>query len=107
MRRKKIYSVLIMTAVFVSLLSVPAYASGDVAGAVESTWSTASQQIKTVVDNVVFPAIDLILAVFFFAKLGTAYFDFRKTGQFEYSLQPESSNGKRACPSCRTTAQPV
>ena len=33
MRRKKIYSVLIMTAVFVSLLSVPAYASGDVAGA--------------------------------------------------------------------------
>lgn len=46
MRRKKIYSVLIMTAVFVSLLSVPAYASGDVAGAVESTWSTASQQIK-------------------------------------------------------------
>ena len=48
MRRKKIYSVLIMTAVFVSLLSIPAYASGDVAGAVESTWSTASQQIKTV-----------------------------------------------------------
>ena len=37
----------------------------DVAGAVESTWSTASQQIKTVVDNVIFPAIDLILAVFF------------------------------------------
>ena len=82
MRRKKIYSVLIMTAVFVSLLSIPAYASGDVAGAVESTWSTASQQIKTVVDNVVFPAIDLILAV---AKLGTAYFDFRKTGQFEWT----------------------
>lgn len=85
MRRKKIYSVLIMTAVFVSLLSVPAYASGDVAGAVESTWSTASQQIKTVVDNVIFPAIDLILAVFFFAKLGMAYFDFRKTGQFEWT----------------------
>ena len=84
-RSEKIYSVLIMTAVFVSLLSVPAYASGDVAGAVESTWSTASQQIKTVVDNVIFPAIDLILAVFFFAKLGTAYFDFRKTGQFEWT----------------------
>ena len=50
-------------------------AGGDVAGAVESTWQTASGQIKTVVNNVVFPAIDLILAVFFFAKLGTAYFD--------------------------------
>ena len=56
-----------------------------VAGAVESTWSTASTQIKSVVDNVVFPAIDLILAVFFFAKLGTAYFEYRKSGQFEWA----------------------
>ena len=55
------------------------------AGAVESTWATASTQIKTVVNNVVFPAIDLILAVFFFAKLGTAYFDYRKSGQFEWT----------------------
>lgn len=68
------------------VFSVPAYAaSGDVAGAIEGTWTTASQQIKTVVDNVVFPAIDLILAVFFFAKLGTAYFDYRKHGQFEWA----------------------
>lgn len=59
--------------------------TGDVAGAVESTWQTASAQIKTVVNNVVFPAIDLILAVFFFAKLGTAYFDYRKSGQFEWT----------------------
>lgn len=75
-------AVMMMACVF----SVPAYAaSGDVAGAIEGTWSTASQQIKTVVDNVVFPAIDLILAVFFFAKLGTAYFDYRKHGQFEWA----------------------
>lgn len=59
--------------------------TGDVAGAVESTWATASTQIKSVVNNVVFPAIDLILAVFFFAKLGTAYFDYRKSGQFEWT----------------------
>lgn len=44
----------------------------------------ASEQIKAVVNNVVFPAIDLVLAVFFFAKLGTAYFDYRKHGQFEW-----------------------
>lgn len=69
------------------LFSVAAYAtgSGDVAGAVESTWAAASGQIKTVVNNVVFPAIDMILAIFFFVKLGTAYFDYRKTGQFEWS----------------------
>lgn len=59
--------------------------TGDVAGAVESTWKTASGQIKTVVNNVVFPAIDLILAVFFFVKLGLTYFDFRNTGQFEWT----------------------
>ena len=45
----------------------------------------ASGQIKTVVNKVVFPTIDLILAVFFFAKLGTAYFDYRKHGQFEWA----------------------
>jgi hypothetical protein len=68
------------------MFSVTAFAagSGNVAGAVESTWTTASQQIKEVVDKVVFPAIDLILAVFFFAKLGLAYFDYRKNGQFEW-----------------------
>lgn len=60
-------------------------ASGDVAGAIEGTWNDASEQIKTVVNKVVFPAIDLILAVFFFAKLGTAYFDYRKHGQFEWA----------------------
>jgi hypothetical protein len=49
-----------------------------VAGAIEGTWKSASGQIKTVVNNVVFPAIDLILAVFFFAKIGMAYFDYRK-----------------------------
>ena len=71
----------------VSLFSVTVYASGsgNVAGAVEGTWKTASQQIKEVVNKVVFPAIDLILAVFFFAKLGTAYFDYRKHGQFEWA----------------------
>ncbi len=66
---------------------VAAYAapSGDVSGAIESTWNDASAQIKSVVNKVVFPAIDLIMAVFFFVKLGTAYFDYRKHGQFEWA----------------------
>ena len=65
--------------------TVSAAGTGDVAGAIEGTWNDASEQIKTVVNKVVFPAIDLILAVFFFAKLGTAYFDYRKHGQFEFA----------------------
>ena len=65
--------------------STTAYAKRDVAGAIEGTWTDASGQIKTVVNKVVFPAIDLILAIFFFGKLGTAYFDYRKHGQFEWA----------------------
>ena len=59
-------------------------ATGDVAGAVEDTWNSAQGQIKAVVNNVVFPVVDMILAILFFVKLGTAYFDFRKHGQFEF-----------------------
>jgi len=68
-----------------AMLAVPALAAGDVAGAVESTWATAESQIKTVVNNVVFPCIDLILAVFFFVKVGTTYFEYRKSGHFEWA----------------------
>ena len=86
MRLKRMKLLLITAALAACVLSIPAYAaSGDVAGAIEGTWDTASEQIKTVVNNVVFPAIDLILAVFFFGKLGTAYFDYRKHGQFEWA----------------------
>lgn len=69
------------------MFCITAYASptGDVAGAIEDTWDDASKQIKRVVNNVVFPAVDLILAVFFFVKLGMAYFDYRKHGQFEWA----------------------
>ena len=59
--------------------------SGDVAGAVQSTWTTASGQIKTVVNNVVFPALDMILAVFFFVKLGMSYFSYQNTGHFDWT----------------------
>lgn len=83
---RKVVYVLCLTLAVSLLLAVPAFASsGDVAGAIEGTWRDASAQIKTVVNNVVFPAIDLILAVFFFGKLGTAYFDYRKHGQFEWA----------------------
>ena len=66
-------------------LAVPAMATGDVAGAIQSTWTAAQSQIRTVVDNVVFPVIDMILAVLFFVKVGGAYFDYRKHGQLEFT----------------------
>ena len=62
-----------------------AFAAGDVAGAIESTWTAAKTQIKTVVNNVVFPVVDCVLAILFFVKVGTAYFDYKKHGQFEFT----------------------
>lgn len=84
---KKFFCMFLILLLTVCLLSTTAFAAGtgDVAGAIEGTWNDASDQIKTVVNNVVFPVIDLILAVFFFAKLGMAYFDYRKHGQFEWT----------------------
>lgn len=83
----RITLIVCLTVMLFMLCSVTAFAAnkGDVAGAIEDTWTDASGQIKTVVNKVVFPAIDLILAVFFFAKLGMAYFDYRKHGQFEWA----------------------
>jgi len=87
MKFKRILFVFCVVSLLACMFSTTAFAagSGDVAGAIEGTWTTASAQIKTVVNKVVFPAIDLILAVFFFVKLGTAYFDYRKHGQFEWA----------------------
>lgn len=65
--------------------SMTAFAAGDVAGAIEQTWNTAKTQVQAVVNNVVFPVVDMILAILFFVKLGTAYFDYRKHGQFEFA----------------------
>jgi hypothetical protein len=82
----KILVVVAMLALLVSVMSVTAFAaSGDVAGAVQSTWNAAKVQIKSVVNNVVFPVIDLVLAVCFFAKVSLVYMDYRKHGQLEWT----------------------
>jgi len=77
---------LLPTLILAMTCAVPTFATGgDVAGAVEQTWTDAAGQIKTVVDSVVFPALSLVLAIAFFVKLAMAYFDYRKHGQFEWT----------------------
>ena len=88
MRNKKIMRILLcamLMMVIVSTFSVTAFAAGDVAGAIEQTWNTAKSQVQTVVNNVVFPVVDMILAILFFVKIGTSYFEYRKHGQFEFA----------------------
>ena len=52
----------VITVLIVTASAVPVFAAGDVAGAIENTWTQAQTQIKTVVNNVVFPVVDMILA---------------------------------------------
>ena len=87
MKKRIVMRFFALIAALTLLLALPAFAAGtgDVSGAVESTWTTAAGQLKTIVNNVVFPALEAILAVFFFVKVGTAYFDYRKHGQFEWA----------------------
>ena len=86
MKRKRIFQMFLVVLALAMCLCVPAFAAdGNVAGAVEQTWTSAQGQIKTVVNNVVFPVLDVILAVLFFVKVGASYFDYRKHGQFEFA----------------------
>lgn len=84
-RKKKIITMMITIVLLMGLFCIAAYAKGDVAGAVQSTWTKAQTQIKSIVDKVVFPVVDAILAISFFVKIGMAYFDYRKSGQFEWT----------------------
>ena len=84
MKRKIV--LFVIAGLFLSVtLAVPAFADGDVAGAVEETWIVARDQIRSVTDKVIFPVIDVILAILFFVKIATAYLDYRKHGQFEWT----------------------
>ena len=81
----------IMISVFMlSMVALPVFAeddgsNGNVAQAIESTWTTAKTQVTTVVDNVVFPVVDMILAILFFVKVATTYMEYRKHGQFDFT----------------------
>ncbi len=91
MKTKKRTRTLAMCALLVcmaAMMAVPAFAAetpGNVSGAIENTWNAVQGQVKDIVNNVVFPVIDMILAILFFVKIATAYMDYRKHGQFEFA----------------------
>ena len=86
--RKKSIRILLLALAVAALCVIPAFASssaGNVADAVEQTWTDAAGQIKGVVDAVVFPALTMVLGIAFFVKVALCFFDYRKHGQFEWT----------------------
>ena len=77
---------IVISVFMLSMVALPVFAAeGNVAQAIESTWTTAKSQVTSVVDNVVFPVVDMILAVLFFVKVATTYMEYRKHGQFDFT----------------------
>ena len=86
--KKKCIRVLLLALAVAALCVVPAFATssaGNVADAVEQTWTDAAGQIKDVVNTVVFPALTMVLGIAFFVKVALCFFDYRKHGQFEWT----------------------
>ena len=86
-KMKKHIKILLAAMLVAALCCAPAAAAGNgnVADVVKETWTAAAGQIKSVVDSVVFPALDMILAIAFFGKVAMSYFDYKKHGQFEWT----------------------
>ncbi len=84
----RLFLCLAMAAIMATFLAVPAFATGaggDVSGAIQGTWNAAKGQVQTIVNNVVFPVIDMILAILLFVKIATAYMDYRQHGKIEFT----------------------
>ena len=87
-RFTRMFTALCTMALLVCVMAMPAFATttgGNVSGANTETWTAAQGQIQDIVNNVVFPVIDMILAVLLFVKIATAYMDYRKHGQFDFT----------------------
>lgn len=85
-RLVRMFSMACAAMLMVVFMTIPAYATGgNVSGAITDTWNAAQGQIKDIVNNVVFPVIDMVLAILLFVKIATAYMDYRKHGQFEFT----------------------
>lgn len=85
MAKKKIIAAIASAMLFANSMMLTAHAQGDVAGAITSTWNSAKSQIKSIVNNVVFPVIDVVLVILLFVKIGLAYLDYQKHGQLDWT----------------------
>ena len=85
-KKKKILAAMLASSMmFANFVAIQASAAGDVSGAFTNTWNSAKAQIQTIVNNVVFPVLDVILVVLLFVKIGGLYLEYRKHGQLEWT----------------------
>ena len=64
MKKKKVFLIILTGVVMAVLCSITVFADGEVANAVSNTWTKARGQIKSIVNDVVFPVINGLLRLF-------------------------------------------
>lgn len=82
-RKNRIFACLLMLVLVVCFMSVPALAAGetnggDVAGAIDGIWSNASGQMKTICNNVVFPALSWVCGIMFVVAAVMSVINYKK-----------------------------
>lgn len=92
MKTKKIIPLLITVILMLSFFSMNCFATSapptttsTVADAVKSVSNEVTSQVKTIVNSVVFPILDMILVILLFVKGALMYLDYRKGKQLEWA----------------------
>lgn len=79
---RRLFRCALLLVLTVALLTLPAYAtnadSGNIAGVVNDIWADASGQIKTICNDVVFPALSWVCGVGFVISVIVAIFNYKK-----------------------------
>ncbi len=85
LKNRRKYFTMLCVFIYTTIFYTNVYAeSSGVSDMIQDAWDTMKGDTKTVTNDVIFPAISVILAIALIVKGCLAYFDYRKNGQFEF-----------------------
>ena len=80
----KIFVLALVVMICAAIVILPASAEGSISGAFTDTWAEAKEEIRGIVDGVVFPVLDTILVVVLFVNIAMQYFKYQQTGHIDF-----------------------
>lgn len=85
MKKAKVLATFLVALITVTALSTVCFAAGsaDVAGAITSTWDGMKGQIKTIVNDVVFPILDGVLGILLIVFITKSAISYKRNGEFD------------------------
>lgn len=85
MKKVKALATFLVALITVMTLTTVCFAAGsaDVAGAITSTWDGMKGQIKTIVNDVVFPILDGVLGILLIVFITKSAISYKRNGEFD------------------------